>query len=221
MIVSDFVARTYLKATGKVSSLTSTDNDWIKILALGNSFKDDWAREPGVNWATRYSPAVSAGTVTATDTFNIPASLYTISSQEGDSIRIIHSDGTTYTDYDLVAPERLKHYSTGNYVAQVGSTLKFNAAFKTTSPQFGGTIYVPGYTIPADMVNGSDTVPVDDPNWLCTIVAAEYVRTDITRQAQYPNLIAQANELMKKMIENNAPQVQTVTLEQVAVGRTF
>lgn len=221
MTVASFIAEAYLAATGKVSTLTSSDGDWTKLLALANRFQHEWATTPGTDWTALYSPAVSCGTVTATDTFNLDSSIYAISSLDGDSIRINHTDGVNFTDYDLISPQRLKHYSTGNYVAQVGATLKFNVAFKTTDPPFGGTITVPAFTVPDDLVNSTDTVAVDDPHWLAVRCAAEYVRTDITRQAQYPNLITLANELMQKMIENNTPQVNEVPLDRVATGRTF
>lgn len=221
MLVSDFVPKAYLRARGKVGAFTNTSTEWIKLLALANDFKDEWAAEPAVNWSSLYQRAVSAGTVTATDTFNIPTTLNSISGQEGDFIRIVYTDPTKWSDWNLIAPERLKYYKEGNYVAQVGSTLVFNKVFSTTSPEFGGTIQVPGYTIPADLVNDTDVLPVDDPNWLVVRCAAEYIRTDLVYQNQYPNLITESNELMKKMIENNNPQVVRATLERVALGRTW
>lgn len=221
MTLSDFIAQSYLRATGTVSTLTSSDSDWTKLLQLANIFQTQWAKEPGVDWVSLYSPAVSCGTITATDTFNLDSSIYKISQGEDDAIRIDWTDGTHYTDYTLVSPERLKYYTTGNYVAKIGSTLKFNKTFAATDKEFGGTIHVPAYTLPSDLANSSDVVMVDIPDWLVTRCAAEYVRNDLVKQNQYPNLIAEANELMKKMIENNNAQLETVTLRPTATARTF
>lgn len=221
MTVADFIAASYLKATGTVSTLTSSDSDWTKLLALANIYQQNWATEPGVDWVSLYSPAVSCGTVTATDTFNLDSSIYKISQNQDDFIRITWTDGTHYTDYTLVSPEELKHYDTGNYVAKVGATLKFNNAFTASSSEFGGTIKVPAYILPATLSTSTDVIAVDLPNWLVTICAAEYVRNNLVKQNQYPNLLAEANELMKKMIENNKPQKQTLTKRAAAIGRTW
>lgn len=210
LTTSSFVAATYLKATGEVSTLTSSDDDWNKILGIANLFIDEWASEPGADWRSLYSTVSLAGTVTATDTFALGTTIRKVSNQEGDFVRILHTNGTTYTDYQLVAPERLKYYSTGAYCAQEGSNLVFNAAFKTTDLQYGGTIKVPAYLFASHLASSSDLVPVDDPNWLVVVTAAEWSRTDITRQNQYSNLIAEANNLMAGMKLANNPQVTEV-----------
>jgi len=222
LVVSDFVAQSYLKATGKVSSLTSTDSDWVKLLALGNLYQQTWAKETGVDWRSLYDPAVNCGTVSATDTFDLDSSIYKVSQTEGDTVRVIYaSDTTKNSDFSVVRADRLKYYTSGNYCAQVGQTLKFNRTFKSTDPEFGGTIYVPGYTLPDSLVSSGDDIVVDVPEWLTTICAAEYARTNLVLQNQYPNILAEANELMKKMVENNNAQVETVPLYRVARGRTW
>lgn len=178
--------------------------------------------EPGVDWVSTYDPAVSIGTVTATDTFDLDDTIHKISQREGDYIRIVDaSDDTVYYDFTLVSPDRLKHFSEGNYVAKVGNTLKFNRTFATTDPEFGGTINVPAYVTPDDVANSTDDITIDDPNWLVTICAAENVRNDLVRQNQYPNLVAEANELMAKMKENNRPQLETITKTPAALGRSW
>lgn len=96
-----------------------------------------------------------------------------------------------------------KEYPIGFYCAQVGSSLVFNHKFISTDPQFGGTIKVPCYTFATHITADADVVPVDIPQWLVVISAAEYNRNDITRQQQYPNLINEGNELMARMKENN------------------
>ena len=229
MDTSDLVAAVLLKATGKTSTATSGDTKWTKVLGIANQKIDEWENEPEVEWNSLYNPALSFGAVTNTDTFAIPATVRKISDTKGDVVRIEHTDGVNYTDYQIVPADTLKDYyagvdkdtSNGNYCAQIGSNLVFNRTFISTDIQFGGTIKVPVYTFAAHLVADDDEVPVDIPQWLVISTAAEYVRNDITRQNQYPNLIAEANNLMNKMKENNASQVEVVNRPWGVIGQTW
>ena len=207
MLVSEFVPRVYRKAAGKIPTFTTGSTKWLKILDIANEYIQKWANEPGVDWASLASPNLSAGTVTATDTFTIPSTVLRLSSYEGDVIRIMHTDLVTYTDYTTIPIEKLKEYTTGNYCAEYGGDqLKFNHTFTATDPQFGGTIYLPAYVAPASISADADVIPVDDPEWLVLVTAAEFVSSDQTRLYRYPNLIAEANEVMARMRDDNDPQ---------------
>lgn len=219
MTLTDFIAKAYLIATGEVTTLSSTDDDYKKLLSIANTNQHDWATEPGVDWSSLYDPSVEIGTVSATDTFDLDDSIRVISQKEGDFVRIVDSsDSTKYYDYQTVEPNQLKRFDTGNYCARIGSTLKFNRAFTSDDPEFGGTITVPAYTTPDDLVNATDDVAVDDPNWLVYMTAAEYVRSDIVLRDQYPNLVAKASAAMDAMKEANGAQIETILREPVARG---
>lgn len=132
-----------------------------------------------------------------------------------------------YTDYDIVPADDLKMYYAGQtkqnpdgfYCAQMGANLVFNHTFITTDKQFGGTIKIPMYGYADPLVGVSDTVPVDLPNWLVAISAAEYVRTDITLMAHYPELASEANDIMQRMKDNNdGQQVDQIYREPAARG---
>lgn len=220
MSITDALADTYLKATGKTTTLTS-GTKFNKIIGLLNFYQRRWAREPGIDWNSLYNPAVSLGTVTATDTFDIDtSSIRKLSDREGDTVRIVWSDGVGYTDYDIVDHDALKdHYYGPNkenprgwYCAQMGNQLVFNHTFISTDAQYGGEIFVPAYTFADAIVSTSmdDEVQVDDPDWLILRCAAEYVRTDLTRQNQFSNLLSEANEAMARMKADNDAQVNTV-----------
>jgi hypothetical protein len=60
-------------------------------------------------------------------------------------------------------------YTDAVYLA--GSDLVFVDEIAADSQLVGGTISVPGYYMPDDLVDFTDTVPVDDPNWLALAVA--------------------------------------------------
>lgn len=219
MTLADLIAKSYLAATGDVSTLSPTDNDYKKLLSIANTTIHDWATEPGVDWASLYDPAVQIGTISATDTYDLDDSIRVISQKEGDSVRIVDaSDSTKHYDYQTVEPNSLKRYSQGNYCARVGSTLKFNKIFSSTDKEYGGSIYVPAYITPDDLANPTDDVPVDDPNWLVYMTAAEYVRSDIVLRDQYPNLIAKATNAMEGMKEANGAQVETIVKEPTGIS---
>lgn len=67
----------------------------------------------------------------------------------------------------------------------------------------GGSLQVPGYYIPNDMVNTTDLVEVDDPNWLIYATAAELARNDPAKDDQFANLQAMANDIYSKMVQAN------------------
>lgn len=211
MTTSELVQSVYLKAAGKIPTFTSGSAKWLKIVAIANGYIDSWQNEPGVDWYSLYAPSYSIGTATATDTFELDDDVRKISDGREDPVRIIHTDGTNFTDYAVVPGNQLRTtYSQGAYCAQIGKTLVFNKPFASTDAQFGGTIYVPMYGYAEHIVGDNDDVPVDDPQWLVIMCAAEYVRNDIVKQNQYPNLIGEANNLMVSMKDANDAQINSV-----------
>ena len=214
MTVTEYISDTFLKATGKTNTLTS-GTKYDRIVALGNFYQRRWAREPEVDWNSLYDPAFSIGSVTATDSFDLDtSSVRKLSDREGDFVRIMHSD-EGYSDYSIVEADKLKDYfsgqnkenSMGKYCARVGSQLVFNRRFTSDDQEFGGDIQVPCYTFPDPITSDnpdSDEIQVDDPDWLVTRAAAEYVRNDLTRRQRYPELIAESNEIMQRMKSDNS-----------------
>lgn len=222
MNTTQFVVATLLKATGKVATVSAGDTKWNKVVGIGNYNIDSWQDEPDTDWDSLYDPAYSIGTVTATDTFDLDDEVRKICDTRGDSIRIYHTDGIKYTDFSTVNPTKLKQYVNGNYCAKIGRTLKFNRGFTSDDPEFGGDIQVPVYLYAAHLENANSIVPVDKPNWLVAVTAAEYVRNDTTRQNQYPNLIAEANQLMTRMkADNNNLQEDQIDRPWAAAGENW
>lgn len=220
MILSDLVSGVVLKATGKRSTLTATDEKYLKIVELANQYTDVWQNT--TDWSSQYDPDLSFGTVTATDTFSVPSTVRKISDARGDTVRIWYTDGVGYTDFGIVPADTLKRYTTtDNVCAQIGSSLVFKRTFASTDSEFGGTIKVPVYTFAATLASASDVISVDIPRWLVFMCAAEYVRNDITKQNQYPNLVQEANELMEKMRDDNDAQINEPDFAFMPLGRTW
>lgn len=212
MNVVDFEAAVSYQATGKVNAFTSGSVKWLKILALANTNITDWQNEPDVDWNSLLTEDEVIGTVTATNSYTLPTTVRYVSSQEGDVVRIIHTDGVTFTDYDLVDANRMKDFANyqrtyqDNFITDINGAITFNRAFNATDPQFGGMITAPCYGFATQLVLDTDVVPVDIPNWLVYATAADYDATDVTRQQLVPRLEARANQVMDRMKADNDGQ---------------
>lgn len=218
MTITESVTAVYLRATGKATPPTAGSSKYNEIIGLLAFYQRRWAREPEIDWNSLYDPAFSIGAVTATDAFDLDtSSIRKLSDREGDYVRIMWTDGTGYTSYTIIDADRLKDYYHGQnkesykgfYCAQIGKQLVFNHTFTSSDPQYGGDIQVPCYTFPDEITSNSvsEDVQVDDPDWLVTRVAAEFVRNDITRRQRYPELLSEANEMMDRMKSDNGSQV--------------
>lgn len=212
MDAQDLVNAIYLRSTGKTATFDFTSTKGVKILGLINFFQRRWSKATGVDWISLYDPMFSLGLVTNTDTFDIDTStVRKLSQQDEDNVRIIWPNDTgtinnpdSFTDYQLVPADRMKvEFAQGKYCSRQNNELVFNKTFEDTDPEFGGTLYVPCYTLVQDLVNPDDTTAVDDPDWLIVRCAAEYVRTDVTRLGQFPNLLSEANDIAERMTDDN------------------
>lgn len=206
MTLTELIQKSYLLATGKATAPSSGTAKYERLLGIANVMIQHWEQE--IDWMSLYTTSTLVPTVSATDTFTMVGASPTIrriSQQEGDYIKINHT-GSQESLYTLVRPDQLQRFQYSDAVARIGNSLKFSSAFTATSPQLGGTIEVPCYKYASTLSAGSDTVPVDDPNWLVYMTAAEYVRNDVTKENQYGNLIALAQDSMNKMLEANGGQ---------------
>lgn len=208
MLRSEFIQKAYLRATGKPTAPTSGSRKYNQLVELGKYFTDTWQNEPGTDWTSLFDFR-NTGTVTATDTFALDATIRKVSQQEGDTIKIVHTDDSE-TYYELIPADRLNEYRYDYAVAVIGRNLVFSSPFTADSRQLGGTIVAPSYGYAEFPSTDGGSIEVDDPNWLVVMAAAEFVRNDITRQNQYPNLIAEANVLMQKMKENSGVGVDEI-----------
>lgn len=221
MTLTELVTAVILKATGKVTSLATTDAKYIKVKNIANFYISSWQNTPNVDWSSLYEPAHSIGVVSATDTFTLDATIRKLSDTRGDYVRL--GSGTDITNaYQIVPADTLQRYAPTDHVcAQIGRNLVFRAGFGSDSQFIGETIYVPVYTFAENLSDESDVVPVDIPEWLVVIVAAEYVRNDPTKQNQYPNLIQEANLILQRMIDDNDAQVSEAFVAFSANGRSW
>lgn len=221
MTLSDLIAAVVLKATGKTSTLAVGDTKWEKIRQIANGYINQWQNTAGIDWPSLYEPARVIGTVTATASYDLDDDIRKLSDQRGDVVEIV-SPSEAVAKYSVVPADKLKTYDDSAKVcARIGRQLVFRSPFTATSPEFGGSIQVPIYRYAETLTGASDDVPVDIPEWLVLISAAEYVRNDVTKSAQYPLLVQEANTLLDRMIEDTEAQVNDVPIEWSIQGRTW
>lgn len=218
MDTDTFVSNVILRASGELSTASFGDDDYAKVVQLGNIKIDAWAKE--TTWNSLYDPGVDCGTISATDSFDLDDSIRVVSSEPGDWVQIVKTDGNV-SNYQTVEAQDLKNYPSGNYCAKVGQTLRFNKAFTSDSPEYGGTLKVPAYLYADHLAKANDTVPVDDPNWLVAATCADWVQSDLTLSQNRDDFLAEAADLMTAMKKNNAAQVKTVNTPQIVNTRSW
>ncbi|MCR5700185.1 MAG: hypothetical protein K6G49_02010 [Candidatus Saccharibacteria bacterium] len=210
MTLQELINAVMLKATGKPTILDQSNAKWSKIKGIANYYQNAWLNEPGQHWNSRYERARQIGNINNNDEYELDDDIADISTAKGDNVYVLTKEGEK-KPFQLVTYDDLKNYPTGNYCAKLGQSLVFNARFAEDDPCYGGKLYAPVYTYVEDLEDPDDDVSVDNPVWLVTMCAAEYIRNDIVKQNQYGNLIAEANNLMQAMIINNrAGQVRRV-----------
>ncbi len=166
---------------------------WLGII---NRKKDEWATDPFENWSSLFevrdlTDPIEAGTQTyALDSdFVRPA----------DTVYV--TVGTQKTYFNLVEPQLRDSVPSSVYIT--GKVLNFTDEIEADSLLITGDITVPAFFQPADLTAFTDTVPVDDPNWLALAVASELAFSDVTYEDKAPDLLGMANDLYLKMKAGN------------------
>lgn len=187
----------YQSYRGKTSNMpVSGDEKYTRIVNLINQFQRSWARDSNVDWPSRYEVRNLGTTTTGTQVYNLPADVVNLS----DYVQLVDANNNT-TYITVIKPETIAGYTSGCYVAGANPQ-KLTFLTPITSALNGLTITVPCFTMPADLVNDTDTVAVDDPDWLAYAVAAELARNDYSKEQQYPNLKGIADTLYAGMVNN-------------------
>lgn len=196
MTVTELIQEINDALRGLENEPNSGSDEYAYWLRVANRKTESWARDRKQRWASMWK-IETAGTVSAgtqsydmDDTFLWPS----------DQIIVTVSD----QDHEFKV-EKPQHRKRGGvyFSGRDPVTLSFADTIKTNSQIVGGTIYAPGYYMPEPLVNGSDLVTVDDPNWLVKAVAAEVAFNDVTYEDKYFDLNTEANALYLQMIEAN------------------
>lgn len=215
MNTTELLQKALLKATGKWKTLAPGDAKWDVLLNLANMQIDAWASEPYANWQSLYQPDYQVGTLSTAASYDIDEEVLGLSTGFSDYVRI--KKGDMYFEFKTVPPEAFKD-ADDRSVARVGNALVFRKAFTSDSPEIGGSILAPVFLKPEHLSKPNDTVPVDDPNWLVTMVAAMYALSKRNTESKYPLLIQEATALMAGMKANNEVQSVEVVREPVGIA---
>ena len=200
MLVSELIPQIFYIYRGKTASRVPAagTEKYNLYLAIANRKQDEWATDPANRWDSLFETR-SLGTLDVnTASYDLPTDFFTPS----DTVRVVKTDGS-YVDYPIVRAQRRNYYDDQTvYISGTNpQTITFSQDIDTQLD--GGTIYISGYFKPTHMVDADDVITVDDPNWLAYATAAELSRNDPAKEDQFANILQQANDLYRKMIDKN------------------
>lgn len=200
-----FVNAVILKATGKASTIQPGSTKYIRVIDMANGMIDEYQYMPDVDWNSTYDPFFELAVVDANDTYTLPETIKKVSDDPSASITI-KIPGQDDVTYRTVSPQLL-YEETGKVCSIIGRTLRFPHSFSNDDKEFGHTVYAPVYSLISKLSSSAghaaDPVPVDIAQWLVIRTAAEYTRSDMLKQNQYGNLLAEANQFMQRMMTDN------------------
>lgn len=216
----ELIQQVYRKATGELDpSVTHDNEDGQTVLSVINEQIDYYYNavdryNERIVWQRNVDPEHSLG-----NTDGIQA-VYEIDWDEVQAfpdgfympIRLIKADGKEIR-YDLVPFNMLYDIRHDNH--NVCAISASGLTFKDPPP--AGELLFP-CVIRGEHLTGTETdveevSGVHNVTWLAFAAAAEYVRTDIVRGDQYPNILTQANEQLTSMISENEAFTQALTWE--------
>lgn len=172
---------------------------WLHLL---NKKKNEFYRDVKRKWSSAFDiQSIGAITESTSLEFDLPLNLLSPS----DSVYVITTNGSK-VDLDLVSPEDRDYNSRQVYIKGINpQVLVFNNEVKANENIIGGTLYLPGWYLPADLVAETDKLPFRDPEWAVMAVASEVAFADIVYEDKAPELNSKANNLYRSMAhaENN------------------
>lgn len=209
------ISKAYTYAVRKSVPPATGTTKYNILLAIVDMKQKEWASEPGVDWdsLTEYdrvlSNAVSAGGVAALDV--------DVDHLLKDESAPVLVNGTEYT---VVSPAQLYKYRNTRAVAEVKGVLTFSNP-NDTNLSVGSAVTAPIIRKVGDITTGSSVIEVDEPMWLAAAVAAEFVRNDIVKAANYNLILDIADTYMEKMKERNGGSIEEVGLSWTPEGMTW
>lgn len=193
MIVRNLIQKMHRRYAGDSKYPTEGGSEWLMYLEIANDLKNDWATDPEIdsasNWEERTFGTVSSVTDLSHGLDDDVAKL-------SDFVYIDCVDGRTVCFTVIKLANR--HNRTDCAFQSGAGPISVNF---TNIPlaAVGGTIRAGVYVVPDDMKNGSDSVPVDRPEWVVVAGAAQLAFNDPSKEDKYPDLQGEANDEYQKM----------------------
>lgn len=182
---------------------TAEANNWLRTL---NRKKDELYQNTKILWNETWQEK-SLGTVTASATPSYGTDTTTTLIAPSDRVRILDTNSQNVY-YDIIKPKERPVNGRAFYVAGMNpQTLKCTNAIGATEDIVGGTLYLPGYYMPADIdvstEDGTSTIPFLDPYYAVMAVASEIAFNDMTFEDKSADLAGKANYLYMQMVRKN------------------
>lgn len=215
MTLATFLVRTSyaLRGTDEDAPTFGQDeaNYWLDTL---NRKKDELYEDVTKNWRNTYEVrSLGAITASATPSYNLPADFLALSGDEnssngvGGGVYVIKTNGSR-VDIDVINAEERSPNVRSAFIAGFNpQKLYITNPITSAEDIVGGTLYAPGYYMPADVVLQADVLPFLDPNWAVMAVAAEVAFNDITYEDKSVDLNSKANSLFEQMVKKNRGQL--------------
>lgn len=205
MIVTEFLKHVNyaLRGTDEPAPNIGSDeaNYWLDAY---NSVKDEFYNDINVLWEETWS-IESLGVVTASATYEIDAPDNLIA--PSDQIYIVDTNSKKHY-YDLVKPKERSSVVRKFYIAGMNPKVIYcSNEIASTEDIVGGTLYLPGYYMPDDIVVASETgtseIDFVDPYYAVYATASEIAFNDMTFEDKASDLAGKANMRKQKMIRRN------------------
>lgn len=196
MQLTQLVSDSYLTYRGKLSTVPVAGSEkYNRIVAIANRKQREWAQDSNIEWPSRYNQFAVGAVVPGTQVYTLDPSII----RPSDYVELYNPTTTQKQYVGLIMPAQISRYLKGAYISGNPSVLTF---IQTLDSSYTGyNIILPCYTMVTDLVNPTDTVAVDNPQWLVYAVAAELARNDYAKEEQFGNLSGMANDLYQKMID--------------------
>lgn len=185
---------------------TEGSDEWNYWTSVLNTKKDELYES--LNLATAYNVQSLGTIVAATEpAYNIPTSFMGVSGDKedvyaGSDAYVIKTDGKRI-NFRLIKPEERTRSELQVFIAGVNpQQLFFTDEIEADDNIVDGELFLPGYYLPDDVEDPTDTLPVPRPNWLVLATAAEIAFNDIVYEDRAEGLNAKANNLYQAMVRS-------------------
>lgn len=219
MLVSEFLTKVNYSLRGIDDDTPDFGGDeasyWLDTL----NRKINELYQDSKNWGHIYEVnSLGVVTASASPSYNLPSDFLYI-----EEVYIIDTDSKRH-NLTLIKPEERNEYNRCVFVAGLNpQKLYFTGEIEATEDIVGGTLYVTGYFMPAELDADDDVLPLPDPNWGVAAVAAEIAFGDITYEDKAESLNAKANYLYGLMTKKNRkgtyknPRVTPYNVKRIGV----
>lgn len=183
---------------------TSGSDEWNYWLSVLNDKKNELFRDVKQNWDGSHEVR-SLGTITASAApyFNLPTDFIAPSGDYAGAGAYVVNNGQRH-ELTLKKANDVGPRNTEIYIdSRNPQVVRFGAEITATDPLVGGTLYMPGYYMPADLTSGTDSLPFTDPLWVIYASAAEVAFGDVVYEDKAEALNTKANYHYDLMVQNN------------------